>query len=43
VTYIIFQNSWGVNWWDKCYFYMPYDVIKNRNMSFDFWIITSIT
>lgn len=38
----ICRNSWGTGWGDRGYFYMPYDVIKNVNMSSDFWIITSV-
>jgi len=38
----ICRNSWGTNWGDRGYFYMPYDVIRNTSMSSDFWIITSV-
>lgn len=38
----IARNSWGVRWGDRGYFYMPYDVIDNRQMSDDFWIIKSV-
>lgn len=39
----IARNSWGTGWGDHGYFYMPYQVIQDTNMSDDFWIITSIT
>lgn len=39
----IARNSWGTEWADGGYFYMPYQVIQDTTMSSDFWIITSIT
>lgn len=38
----ICRNSWGANWGDRGYFYMPYSVIQDTSMSSDFWIITSV-
>ncbi len=32
-------NSWGHDWGDNGYFYMPYDFITNKNYCFDFWKI----
>ena len=33
-------NSWGKDWGDDGYFYMPYDVITDKDMCFDFWKLT---
>lgn len=38
----IARNSWGTSWGDRGYFYMPYEVINNRAMSDDFWIIKTV-
>jgi C1A family cysteine protease len=31
------RNSWGSNWGDKGYFYMPFDFIGNPDLANDFW------
>lgn len=40
-VYIV-RNSWGQNWGQGGYFYMPFQVIQNASMSGDFWIIKSV-
>jgi len=40
--YFIVRNSWGTGWGKSGYFYMPYSVINNANMSSDFWAVTQV-
>lgn len=38
----IVQNSWGLGWGDKGFFYIPYDYVTNKDLASDFWVIQTV-
>ena len=35
--YFIVRNSWGTEWGDNGYCYIPYTYLLNKNLANDFW------
>jgi len=40
--HFICRNSWGKEWGDDGHFYMPFEYFANKELSDDFWLISSV-
>ena len=40
--HFVVRNSWGMEWGDNGYFYMPYEFIISDNYCSDFWAVQTV-
>ena len=42
-NYVIFRNSWGAEWGDAGYGYLPWEYIMNPKLASDFWTVRRVS